>query len=170
MEPHIEKQGHGRREVAIHSPVFRLAFNLRTLLLIVTVLCAFLGCHVNWIGQRRAFLSEQVARLESSIEHGDGVWPEQLVGWWIAQQPPAWRDPGPLRLFLVPPPVYGMFVLIPAEDIIDRGNRFEVLSSQSDLQRARRLFPEEDIEPIYWKSSERPKSEDHGFRQVKIVE
>jgi hypothetical protein len=36
-----------------------LRFSLRTLFVVVTVFCVWLGYHVNWIHQRRALLNEQ---------------------------------------------------------------------------------------------------------------
>jgi len=39
-------------------------FSLRTLLVVVTALCAFLAYEMNWIRQRRQFIAEQNRQLD----------------------------------------------------------------------------------------------------------
>jgi hypothetical protein len=148
---------------------FRLSFSLRTLLLVAAAFAIPLGYHFNWINQRRAFLLEQVTKLEASVKDLDDPSRLQIIDWWKAGQPSEWRDPWPLRLWREPPPVYGMFALVPDNDIHHRHDTYETFSSQSDIKRARSLFPEaEEIRPIFWKPGA-PDSEDLGFREVTIV-
>lgn len=54
---HMPQSGRGRW----------LRFSLRALFLVVTVVCVWLGYHLNWIRQRHAFLAEQEAAAANSV-------------------------------------------------------------------------------------------------------
>src|SRR5262245_5702551 len=44
------------------TPSRRFRYSLRTLFVVVTLLCVWLGYSLNWIRQRREFIAEQQAR------------------------------------------------------------------------------------------------------------
>jgi hypothetical protein len=100
-------------------------FSLRTLLVVMTAFCVWMGYHLNWIRQRHAFLSEQSAVL---APHLDGLTNGEKSGYCLA--------PGCLWLFG------------------ENGRNSVLVSTNSEtphqiapddlerLREARRLFPE----------------------------
>ena len=101
--------------MSLTPPRFR--FSLRTLFVVVTVVCVWLGYQVNWIRQRHAFLARDGA-YGTNIQEPAGPWgPASEVT----------VDP-PWGLWLLGEKGFGIVVVLP-----------EVESN------AKRLFPEADV-------------------------
>src|SRR5690242_20603580 len=97
------------------------------------------GFHLNWVRQREAFLARQSARLESYITEPDER--KQLLEWWDYQQPPAWHDPALIALVREQPEPFGLFVLVPENEVLLRSGNYMIHSSFAEIQEAMRLFP-----------------------------
>jgi len=127
--------------------------------------------HLRWVHQREAFLARQTARLESFIT--DPQEREQVVEWWNIQQPLAWHDPVVVALVREQPQPCGLFVLVPDNEVLVRSGKYSVHSCYSEILEAKRLFPEEEISAVCWKSplgaSEQTYSA-KGFQEVNIGE
>jgi hypothetical protein len=148
---------------------FRLAVSLRTLWLGVTVLAIFLGYQLNWIHQRQAFLSEQLARQEAAWSQQEGnPYKKKALRWWTNQH---LSDNRALSLLwpFGEPATDRLFVLIPEKDVTFRNQEYEMSSSQPDHQRAKRLFPEATICPMRWEDNI-PRDSDRWFYEIQIVD
>jgi hypothetical protein len=141
------------------------SFSLRTLFVIVTALCLWLGYHVNWIRQRHAFLDDQLTRHLQTQHLGknhDGTTfvsqsdPQLVNEWWYEQLATGKPAPWPLRWF-GEQGVGHLWVVVRASDVTLRtwGDNGigpvkwpEISASQPDYRSAKRLFPEAQIRPI----------------------
>jgi hypothetical protein len=130
-------------------------FSLRTLFVLITAICIFLGYQWEWIRQRRSFVDEQrdsVSVRESWALHlrSGGIDDKQAkrsVHYAFYYTEPR----GPRLLWLVGERGVRRFELeIPVTDrgISERNDFYTVPSSHPLLKRARRLFPEAKVFPI----------------------
>lgn len=98
------------------SPRPRLRFSLRTLLVLVTVLCVWLGYQLNWIQERR--------EARELLRRNGAMWSEETD-----------NTPAPLSLRVFGEKGLGMFWIgLPTET--DRYDRQEMVA------KFKRLFPE----------------------------
>jgi len=126
-------------------------FSLRSLLLLVTALCVFLGYQREWIRKRRAFMDEQIEILNgpqqvsvlmrSQNERDRGV----VMNRW--QNPSAARAPSLLWVF--GERGRGFLQVILKDDVTKKDNVYFVSRLHPTLTRARLLFPEAKVAPIF---------------------
>jgi len=135
--------------------MMEMRFRLRTLLILMAVASAFMAYEVNWIRQRRLFLAAQLAQHESAwAQQPNHPYKNQNIDWLKQQQNSHYLAPGFLWMF-GERAVDCLWLVIPDSDILVRpyhlgGRQPYVDHSQTDLRRARRLFPEARVIPIQW--------------------
>src|SRR5262245_40061609 len=131
-------------------------FSLRSLLLLVTAVCVFLGYQLEWIRRRRAFIDEQLElRYPSSWQNfGSRVSQDRFLLAWEQLQN---RSPkrAPYLLWLFREHGWGQVDVILTDGLTRReigqqefGEvRYYASRSHPTLVQARRLFPEAGVTP-----------------------
>lgn len=130
-------------------------FRLRTLFVVSTVICLWLGYELNWIRQRQEFVTQEEAKL------GDRFWTEWQTHW--KNEPEfAKRVQWPARPRATAPSLLWLFgergqsIVMVAEEYQTAPHHAAVLSveNRAHVEEARRLFPEAYILTIgerFWK-------------------
>jgi len=135
-----------------------MRYRLRTLLIIVTALCIVLGYVTNWRFQRHRFLTEQALRSQGAVaQYQTKRWEHSVLSVNCRASPESSYNRPPLLLRLLGERGYHAIVIsVPASDITpqqaDNGHgvplaKYYALNSQTDYERAVRLFPEASIWP-----------------------
>src|SRR6187455_2309999 len=97
---------------------FPRSFSLRTLLIFVTLFCVWLGYEMNWIHQRRAFLTRQfeshLVALPVPAESDRREWGNV---WWQGQTITYGAAPGGLWIF-GESGIVQLSVVVPESDIV----------------------------------------------------
>ncbi len=117
-----------------------LRFSLRTLFLVITAVCLFLGYELEWLRRRRAFVDEQVPLL---IELGATRSREDYLGPIVSDL----KAPSLLWMFNE----NGILVLgfVVNEGVLEKNGYLTISKTHPSVVRAKGLFPEaEDLMPI----------------------
>jgi hypothetical protein len=128
-------------------------FSLRALLLGVTALCCFLAYEMNWIHQRRLFISEQAAKVENNegmLAHWKGVSSQNNIS---KPDEGAFRQSPSLLAWFGETGYHHIAIVVPKGDTVNRRlgvgiDTLDVWDTQPDYVRAQRLFPEATIYPF----------------------
>jgi hypothetical protein len=131
-------------EAGEHSrPVGRrrwLRFSLRSFLLVVTLLGAWLGYQVNWVRARRAFIAEECAIRDAQ----KGA----KRGWWSTIDNPGQTPPrAPWGLWVFGEQGYTSIAFI-SQSNTPVSQRALTDRDRERLETAKRLFPEANINVI----------------------
>lgn len=131
-----------------HDPVPKrrwFRYSLRTLFVVVTVVCCWLGYHLNWIAQRHAFLADETLVRE---RHPDPAHASMSAGI-------AWRDPqaprrAPGMLWIFGEGGWTSFgVLVQSRSVDDLTDH-----DWDRISDARSLFPESEVIAVHvWDTS-----------------
>jgi len=145
-------------------------FSLRSLFVLVTAICLFLGYELNWIKRRHAFLDEHIKAFHSEATHLEKYSePEKRVYYRVHNRKPV---RAPYLLWLFDEPGWGEldFVLTDGLTKKESGSEyvrwitFYTSSSHPVVVKARRLFPEAKIIPMVDR-----KPDEIRFEEVYIV-
>jgi hypothetical protein len=127
-----------------------LRFGLRTLFVLLTLFCVLLGYGASWSRQRNAFLAEQRARGAEKLR-------ERFA--FVRQRRTDVRSFAEVPLVLVGEPLYqALEIMIPREEAKIRTDSsgpglLDILNTQRDYARAKKLFPESKISPFTYIAS-----------------
>ncbi len=163
------------------APVMR--FRLRTLMIVITALALWLGYEFNWIHKRHAFLAQQFEYHLAAAPVPSGTERREWVSeWWRGQTAMPGNPPRVLRL-LGEVGVGRLSVIVPESDITMRiwesdaagapVSWPEIVETQADYRRAKRLFPEAEIVPVrpeHWSRAYRGGEMSAWLRPVVIRE